>query len=335
MVETFMIKELNFVYSSSDKKTKSEFDDYLCNLWEKAMSAGYFWYKLDHIQQRCLGGTYNICAQLNENRFANRRPPQSATNVVMPFDNEKFNFTKIHPREILFELKSEDKVEIEKSDLIIINVSPIDYGHVLLVPDSKSGMPQVINQYGIVKATQLCLLSTDKRFCIGYNSLCALASVNHQHFHILFVDHILPISKSKVQWIGKELFILKDYMVNGLALQLTNQNIDIFVRNIIIITDFFCKNNIAHNLFMCKSLAFDGSDLLMVTVFLFPKVPLFGEKETRLMNSCCFDLAGYILLKEKEEYDTMTEEKVLKILNHQTYQNEQFQVLCNKILLKM
>lgn len=46
---------------------------------------------------------------------------------------------------------------------IIINVSPIDYGHVLLVPDYKSCHPQVISLEGdIISIAQLLLNYTEK-----------------------------------------------------------------------------------------------------------------------------------------------------------------------------
>ncbi len=73
--------------------------------------------------------------------------------VVQPFDANKFNFTKALQKEVLFQFEAraggavsdyEPLAPVGSSpNLVFINVSPIEYGHVLLVPRALSSLPQV------------------------------------------------------------------------------------------------------------------------------------------------------------------------------------------------
>ena len=92
---------------------------------------------------------------LNEVRlhkvFVMQSEPAIATQVCQEFDTARFNFTKIPQKEILFHLdetastaRFEHKAMMGQSpNLVLINVSPIEYGHVLLVPRVLDCLPQV------------------------------------------------------------------------------------------------------------------------------------------------------------------------------------------------
>jgi GDP-D-glucose phosphorylase len=64
------------------------------------MSAGCFKYNLDSMKTKILPGSYKLVAQLNEKRFTQRRKPQQMTSVSQPFDDTKFNFTKVPNKEV-------------------------------------------------------------------------------------------------------------------------------------------------------------------------------------------------------------------------------------------
>ena len=70
--------------------------------------------------------------------------------VAQPFDGKKFNFNKALQREVLFQFEAADAAGFdacapvtESPNLVYINVSPIEYGHVLLVPRVLDCLPQV------------------------------------------------------------------------------------------------------------------------------------------------------------------------------------------------
>ena len=71
------------------------------------------------------------------------------TSVRQNLNPDQFNFTKIDPgKELVLELRGR-RADCDKSprlsgrDIVIINVSPIDLGHCLLVPQMESCLPQV------------------------------------------------------------------------------------------------------------------------------------------------------------------------------------------------
>ena len=71
--------------------------------------------------------------------------------VCQPYDPKRFNFTKVPQKEILFQLDEtaqaagfEHKAAFgSNSNLVLINVSPIEYGHILMVPRVLDHLPQV------------------------------------------------------------------------------------------------------------------------------------------------------------------------------------------------
>lgn len=50
---------------------------------------------------------------------------------------------------------------------MIVNVSPLEYGHILIVPDIDAFFPQILTQFAIKTALECMLLSSHR-----YNSQC-------------------------------------------------------------------------------------------------------------------------------------------------------------------
>ena len=127
------------------------------------------------------------------------------------FDQNKFNFNKVRgDEEVLAVLQDGD----EQSHRILVNVSPLMFGHGLLVPFAEQCLPQQLTSDAIDLAIRLLRRDIDyatdeilndsssssgkstnpsaDTFCIGFNSLGAFSSVNHLHLHILYpseLDH--------------------------------------------------------------------------------------------------------------------------------------------------
>ena len=103
--------------------------------------------------------------------------------VRQPFDPEKFNFTKVElAKELVFETQQDSE------DICIINVSPIEFGHCLFLPHIQRCLPQALTKQAIESALKLMLLSRSKAMKMGFNSLCAYASVNHLHWHLYYLQ---------------------------------------------------------------------------------------------------------------------------------------------------
>ncbi|GJW16786.1 GDP-L-galactose phosphorylase 1-like protein [Tanacetum coccineum] len=131
---------------SSDKKVPPfAFLGSLLLKCEDCVKRGLFRYDVTACETKVIPGDYGFVAQLNERRHLKKRPTEFRVDkVLQPFDGSKFNFMKVGQEEILFQFESSDDGEVkfypsapidaEKSpNVFAINVSPIEYGHVLLI----------------------------------------------------------------------------------------------------------------------------------------------------------------------------------------------------------
>ena len=115
--------------------------------------------------------------------------------VVQPFDNAKFNFTKALQKEVLFQFEEADvpgqgsgflpqAPVCASPNLVFINVSPIDYGHVLLVPHVLDKLNQQVDPGTLRLALHFAHEAGNPYFRLAFNSLGAYGTVNHLHFQV-------------------------------------------------------------------------------------------------------------------------------------------------------
>ena len=67
---------------------------------------------------------------------------------------------------------------------IFFQVSPIEYGHVLLIPRVLDCLPQRIDHESFLLALYFAKEAADPFLRVGYNSLGAFATINHLHFQV-------------------------------------------------------------------------------------------------------------------------------------------------------
>ena len=99
--------------------------------------------------------------------------------TTRPINSNSFNFTKIKPSEF---------ISISNGHAILVNVSPMAYGHILFCPYFQEAVfSQILTEPTILAALQFhsCFTRPDFRLC--FNSLGGWASVNHHHWHGLFL----------------------------------------------------------------------------------------------------------------------------------------------------
>ncbi|GMP65266.1 hypothetical protein CsSME_00026138 [Camellia sinensis var. sinensis] len=169
-------------------------DSLLLGEWEDRMQKGLFRYDVTACETKVIPGGYGFIAQLNEGRHLKKRPTEfQVDKVLQPFDGNKFNFTKVGQEEVLFQFEaSEDNdvqffpnapIDVENSPSVVaINVSPIEYGHVLLIPRILECLPQRIDKDSFLLALYMAVEAGNPYFRLGYNSLGAFATINHLHF---------------------------------------------------------------------------------------------------------------------------------------------------------
>ena len=149
---------------------------------------------------------YGFIAQLNEGRASKKRATEFRVDkVVQPFDGGKFNFQKAAMKEVLFQFTAgavnhthyHSKAQCGPSpNLVLINVSPIEYGHVLLVPRVNDCIPQGVDQTSLLFALQCAREVQSPYFRLGYNSLGAFGTINHLHFQGYFLEMPYPVERA-------------------------------------------------------------------------------------------------------------------------------------------
>ncbi|XP_054708802.1 GDP-D-glucose phosphorylase 1-like isoform X2 [Uloborus diversus] len=307
---------------------KSKFDKELESSWQVKMDNGYFRYKLGDLKTRHLPGKYNFVAQLNIKRAVERRKPDFITDVIMPFDPNCFNFTKISNNEILFSIVSQHQMqEIStlniklKTNVLAINVSPLEYCNSLLVPGIEECYPQVINFDGLKLAVETMLISANPALRIGFNSLGGYASVNHFHFHLYYLKSILFIEHAKVEHLMGNCHVLKCFPANGFVFEiLKNEDIGLIVGSVLKLINFLLERKISHNIFITRGSSFKHDDVGTsdiydaVRIYIWARKSVFGSKYDKRFNPALCELGGHLVIKEASYYDTVTENDAAAVL---------------------
>jgi GDP-L-galactose phosphorylase len=205
---------------------RSLLDSALLALWDERAERGLFRYDVTACPTRVLPGVWGFVAQLNEGRANLKRPTEFRVDaVVQPFDGGKFNFKKAYAREVLFAFEPrpggdharplpgnplaggrapgvpppelQERARAAPSPhLVIINVSPIDYGHVLLVPKALDDLPQLLTPETLRLALQFAQEAANPYLRVGYNSLGAYATINHLHFQAYYLACTMPYERA-------------------------------------------------------------------------------------------------------------------------------------------
>ncbi|XP_032789201.1 GDP-D-glucose phosphorylase 1 [Daphnia magna] len=316
---------------SSVNRQHSEFDRILQCRWKEAADAGVCFYRLNRLQNKTIPGQYRFVAQYNPEKSKPgwRRPSQNLRKVNQAFDPLQFNFNQIHGREVVMGpgellLDSDDEIDT----FLIINLSPLEFGSCLLVPKVSQNIPQRMTLNGLELLLTTVLRSADPRLKAGFSSPGGCASINHQHYHLYYLQEQLYLETAPVEHIAGPCFALKDYPAKGFAFQLDNDPTQL-ARHVFTLADYMRQNEIAHNMFITRGTRFEGSssdddvhcEIIYDTlrVFLWAREPAFGaKKDYGGMNPALCELAGHLLMTDHEEYETMTERMVSNIFDNLT-----------------
>lgn len=189
---------------------RSVLDALLLGEWEDRAEAGLFRYDVTACPTKLVPGAYGFIAQCNEGRLSKKRPTEFRIDqVAQDFDDAKFNFKKALQKEVLFMFEPAPR-RVSKPcfqpavapgaspNLVFINVSPIEYGHVLLVPRALDNLPQLVGPDTLLLALQFAREADNPYFRLAFNSLGAYGTINHLHFQAYYLaagragGHCLP-----------------------------------------------------------------------------------------------------------------------------------------------
>eukprot|EP00252_Welwitschia_mirabilis_P014998 TRINITY_DN330_c1_g2_i1.p1 TRINITY_DN330_c1_g2~~TRINITY_DN330_c1_g2_i1.p1 ORF type:complete len:431 (+),score=72.48 TRINITY_DN330_c1_g2_i1:764-2056(+) len=319
----------------------------LLGQWEDRMQKGLFRYDVTACETKVIPGKLGFIAQLNEGRHLKKRPTEFRVDkVLQEFDPKKFNFTKVGQEEMLFRFEeSEDgKTEylenapvLDSPNVIVINVSPIEYGHVLLVPRVLDCLPQRIDHDSFLLALHMAAEIGNPFFRLGYNSLGAFATINHLHFQAYFMAQPFPIEKAqtkRVPWESAKTEVriseLCGYPVRGLVFEGGHSLEDL---SNVVANSCIClqENNIPYNVLIVDC----GR-----RIFLFPQCyaekQALGEVEKEILdtqvNPAVWEISGHIVLKRKEDYERASEDYAWRLLAEVSLSEERFEEVKEYIL---
>ncbi|CAM0949959.1 unnamed protein product [Alopecurus aequalis] len=263
------------------------------------MTQGLFRYDVTACETKVIPGNLGFVAQLNEGRHLKKRPTEFRVDrVLQPFDSAKFNFTKVGQKEVLFQfenggaddsyfLKSAPITVADRApNVVAINVSPIEYGHVLLIPRVLDHLPQRIDQESFLLVLHMAAEAASPYFRLGYNSLGAFATINHLHFQAYYLTVPFPVEKAPTQ-----------------RIPLAEGGIKSGVKD----------NNVPYNVLISDS----GR-----RIFLFPQCyaekQALGEVSQELLdtqvNPAVWEISGHIVLKRREDYEEASEASAWRLL---------------------
>lgn len=329
-------------------------------------------------------------AQLNEGRASKKRATEFRVDkVVQPFDGGKFNFQKAAMKEVLFQFITgpvnhthyHSKAPCTPSpNLVLINVSPIEYGHVLLVPRVNDCIPQIVDQTSMLFALQCSMEIHSPYFRLGYNSLGAFGTINHLHFQGYFLQQPYPVEiaptapvpgfpdkvcllprvpsvavavicdpfflyvlfcpslVSGIQMLstnftalqirGVHVERLKAYPVHGWVFSGAD-NVDSMASVVGAVCMQLQTLDVPHNLLICDM----GS-----RVILWPQC--YSAKQARNqvpqdildtgVNPAAFEIAGHMVLKRREDYEDMSQDRAWDILQYVSLSNDEMEDLQTK-----
>eukprot|EP00195_Chlamydomonas_chlamydogama_P015596 CAMPEP_0202902956 /NCGR_PEP_ID=MMETSP1392-20130828/19646_1 /ASSEMBLY_ACC=CAM_ASM_000868 /TAXON_ID=225041 /ORGANISM="Chlamydomonas chlamydogama, Strain SAG 11-48b" /LENGTH=481 /DNA_ID=CAMNT_0049589861 /DNA_START=532 /DNA_END=1977 /DNA_ORIENTATION=- len=320
----------------------SVMDTVLLALWEDAAEQGLFRYDVTACPTKVLPGIYGFIAQLNEGRATKKRPTEFRVDqVCQPFDETKFNFKKAFMREVLFQFEpsraADGHAQLQDAvasgpnpNLVLINVSPIEYGHVLLVPRVMDNIPQLVDTYTVQLALHFAKEADNPYFRVGYNSLGAYATINHLHFQAYYLAAPFPCERASTAPIkglkrkrgNVQVSRLLDYPVNGFVVEVGN-----CLQEMAEVVATACvrmqQANIPHNLLITDS----GS-----RVFIWPQC--YAEKQAQGLvpeelldtgvNPAVFEIAGHLVMKRKQDYDDLSQDLAWRLLEQVSLPEDRF-----------
>lgn len=315
-------------------------DSLVLGEWEDRVQRGLFRYDVTACETKVIPGQHGFIAQLNEGRHLKKRPTEFRVDkVLQPFDENKFNFTKVGQEEVLFQFEaSEDgeiqffpsaPIDVENSPSVVaINVSPIEYGHVLLIPRILDCLPQRIDRESLLLAVHMAIEAGNPYFRLGYNSLGAFATINHLHFQAYYLAIPFPIEKAPTKKVttlngGVKISELLNYPVRGLVFE-GGDTVEILSNTVSDACICLQDNNIPYNVLIS-----DCGKRIFLLPQCYAEKQALGEVSAELLdtqvNPAVWEISGHMVLKRKKDFEEASEENAWRLLAVVSLSEERFQ----------
>ncbi|KAF4674611.1 GDP-D-glucose phosphorylase [Perkinsus chesapeaki] len=259
-----------------------------------------------------------------------------------PFDNSEFNFTKVADDELIGTFGS-------GAHAVLVNVSPLAYGHCLLCPNYKDCRPQILSLDALSAAVAFQRSANGERsdMQVTFNSLGAWASVNHLHFHVFWPAGRHPSHsetagelEGRILDSGGRLILLEQPLFGKMPIELAapkrvlakfeyltleeldypaytfrvtavgEDGVNLMAAGIWSVVWVLLRLDIPHNIVLSQR---------ATVAFVTPRQPQMisfmqeGFSDGAGLHIACAELGGYIICFDQETYECLTEEDVVRI----------------------
>ncbi|KAJ4702976.1 GDP-L-galactose phosphorylase 1 [Melia azedarach] len=313
-----LINDTPFVdLSVTLEEEQSLLDTLLLAQWEERMWKGGFRYDVTASEIKIINGRKKFLAQLNEKWSAD------------PFI---FNCVS-HDEELLFCVASSEKANSELvplaavpngAILIIINATPVEYGHVFLIPCGSDRLYMDAISFEMILRAAVEI--NNYSFRLFYD--CSSPATSHPYFQACYFPDHLPVELMAIDTFfsggqrGIHVSTVINYPIKTLLFEYTH-NTKMAMEVISEICSYLREKHIPHNLLISGC----GK-----------KIFLFLQKLANSCNLSAWECSGYFLFQTKHEFDQVTEEAMLKCLSTVSLDDEGFQAvkqLCRRIASKL
>ncbi|POO00991.1 GDP-L-galactose/GDP-D-glucose phosphorylase [Trema orientale] len=296
---------------------ESILDTLLLAQWEDRAMKGIFRYDVTASEIKAIEGRKKFLAQLNEGWNLDHFPK--------PEENKTFHQEDVFRDELLFCIASSEKANPElipsaavpdHAFLVFINASPVEYGHVLLVPHHSNSVYQFLDASFLEMAVRLAVEINNCCFRLFYDSL---PDASHLHFQACYFPNPLAVELMPVDTIFGDLrtwmriSVVTDYPIKTLLLE-SNQKFKMMMEVLVKICSFLQEMSISYNLLISDC----GKK-----IFLF----LQQQKSKDPCSLSAWECGGYFLFKSRSEFDQATERTMLKRLSIVSIDDDSFKAV--------
>eukprot|EP00439_Symbiodinium_sp_Y106_P014232 s8807_g2.t1 len=331
--------------SRAEKAKESVFDKLLLDGFSQVASKGLLRSQTSSIVRRTVEGNLGLVLSHSPDHFAKKRQMTGGDKqVVMSADPEAFNFNKV---------PSDELVGVEDSSEFAVSVlacgSPLAIGHMLLVPRMDAAAPQVLTTELLRCGLDLVGKSWRRDFRLLFNSMLGFASVNHFHYHGLYLEYCgfnqrqFPVERVERSTVGGgrtygklcvELLAESQWYCRGFVLTAGSaigavgdpppadlEALATFAGNVI---GLLQSRNIPHNVMITpyqgerKSRNLDdifAEETWMPLaaspeVYIFPRRPEGKLREDSGLNAAICEISGLIMCHDEDRFQQFDEDKV-------------------------
>ena len=305
----------------------------------------------DVLRRRIVPGQFGLVAEHEPSLFALKRPATVTQKVDMDeaFDETKFNFNKVKgDEEVLAVVEDGDG----HSHRMLVNVSPLMFGHGLLVPYAEQCLPQQLTSDAINLAIRVLRRDINHQisrkhnkqtgppadtFCIGFNSLGAFSSVNHLHLHILYpseLDHeargerLFPDGQTNfpIVYASAKRVLTKNYLEHKCRVEELHWTVPCFSfqadedeslsKSVASFVRYLHEQRIPHNVLFIQEKSegiSSGDKSKEIRCIVIPRQHQdHFDKEKHGFNAALGEISGMLIARTKEHFESFQEVKIIQ-----------------------